>query len=207
MRYTGPKFKLCRREGVNLFWPMKYDVRKRRKLPGQHGANAPRYSEYGKLLRNKQMLKRIYQLSEKQFKRLVTETAAKYAKNNNVGHDKAVFQFLERRLDTIVLRAGLAQTIMQARQMVVHGHITLNTKKHNIPSYAVKEGDIVEIKTRLKDSTLYQTSPLASGQTTLPSWVKVDKSKFRLEVVAFPNNEEVSLPVDLLKVIEYYARA
>lgn len=186
---------------------MKYDVRKRRKLPGQHGANAPRYSEYGKLLRNKQMLKRIYQLSEKQFKRLVTETAANYAKNNNIGHDKAVFQFLERRLDTIVLRAGLAQTIMQARQMVVHGHVTLNAKKHNIPSYAVKQWDVIEVKARLKESTLYQTSPLVSGQHILPSWVKVDKSKFRVEIVAFPNNEEVSLPVDVLKVIEFYARA
>lgn len=186
---------------------MKYDVRKRRKLPGQHGANAPRYSEYGKLLRNKQMLKRIYQLSEKQFKRLVMETAAKYAKNHNIGHDKAVFQFLERRLDTIVLRAGLAQTIMQARQMVVHGHITLNGKKHNVPSYAVKDGDVVEVKARLKDGTLYQTSPLVTGQHTLPSWVKVDKSKLRLEMVGTPNTDEVSLPVDLLKVIEYYARA
>mgnify|MGYP002079510202 FL=1 len=207
MRYTGAKFKLCRREGINLFGPMKYDVRQNRKLPGQHGANAPRYSEYGKLLRNKQTLKRIYQLSEKQFKRLVTETAAKFAKNNSVWHDKAVFQFLERRLDTIMLRAWLAQTIMQARQIVVHGHSTLNGRKHNIPSYAVRDWDVIEIKTRLKDSALYQTSPLVSGQHTLPSWVKVDKSKLRIEIVALPNSEEVSLPVDVLKVIEYYARA
>ncbi len=96
---------------------------------------------------------------------------------------------------------------MQARQIVTHGHITLNAKKHNIASYAIKEGDVIEVKPRLKDSTLYQTSPVVSGQHTLPSWVKVDKSKLRVEIVALPNNEEVSLPVDLLKVIEYYARA
>lgn len=84
MRYTGPKFKLCRREGINLFGPAKYDVRKRRSVPGQHGSSNVRYSEYGKLLRNKQTLKRVYQLSEKQFKRLVMEQAANYAKNQGV---------------------------------------------------------------------------------------------------------------------------
>jgi small subunit ribosomal protein S4 len=105
MRYTGPKFKQCRREGVNLFGSEKYNIKKRRKLPGQHGANQARLTEYGKLLRNKQLFKRLYQLSEKQFKKIVTETALKYSKNHNIGHDEAVFQFLERRLDVIVLRA------------------------------------------------------------------------------------------------------
>ena len=118
-------------------------MRKRRGLPGQHGASFARYSEYGKLLRNKQTLKRVYQMSEKQFKRLVMKQAATYAKNKDIGHDKAVFQFLERRLDTIVLRAGFAHTIMQARQMVVHGHFLLNGKKHNVPSYFVQAGDVI----------------------------------------------------------------
>ena len=90
MRYTGPKFKLCRREGINLFGTPKYDVRKRRKLPGQHGDKMPRLSEYGKLLRNKQVLKRIYQMSEKQFKRFVTDIAAKYSKKEGIDNDKAV---------------------------------------------------------------------------------------------------------------------
>lgn len=207
MRYTWPKFKLCRREGINLFGPAKYDVRKRRKIPGQHGANTPRYSEYGKLLRNKQMLKRVYQLSEKQFKRLVTSIAVIYAKNNNVGHDKAVFQFLETRLDTIVLRAWLAQTIMQARQIVTHGHLLLNDKKHNIPSYYVKPGDVITVRPRIKESPLYATCPLTVGQHTLPSWIKVNKQTFVMEILDLPNNEEVHLPVDILKVIEFYARA
>ncbi len=139
MKYTGPKFKLCRREGINLFGVAKYDVRKRRGTPGQHGGAMARLSEYGKLLRNKQVLKRTYLLTEKQFKRLVTVQAAKYAKNKGIGHDTAVFQFLERRLDTIILRAGLAHTIMQARQIVNHAHLLLNGKKHNIPSYFVQE--------------------------------------------------------------------
>lgn len=176
-------------------------------MPGQHGANAPRYSEYGKLLRNKQTLKRVYQMSEQQFKRLVTFVAAKYAKNHNIGHDKAVFQFLERRLDTIILRAGLAHTIMQARQMVVHGHFLLNDKKHNIPSYYVKPGDKISLKPRLKDATIYVTAPLMGGQMTLPSRVKINKSSYELEILDLPNSDEVHMPVDVLRVIEYYARA
>lgn len=153
------------------------------------------------------MLKRVYQLSEKQFKRLVTSLAATYAKNNNVGHDKAVFQFLERRLDTIILRAGLAQTIMQARQMVTHGHLLLNEKKHNIPSYFVQAGDVITLRAHLKDSPLYAGSPLMVGQHTLPSWIKANKQSLTLEILDLPNNEEVHLPVDILKVIEFYARA
>lgn len=153
------------------------------------------------------MLKRVYQLSEKQFKRLVTSQAVIYAKNNNVGHDKAVFQFLERRLDTIILRSGFAQTIMQSRQIVTHAHLLLNGKKHNIPSYFVKPGDIVSLRPHLKESTLYATCPLITGQHTLPSRIKANKQEFSIEILDLPNNEEVHLPVDILKVIEFYARA
>lgn len=207
MRYTWPKFKLCRREGINLFGSAKYDVRKRRGTPWPHGQNRVRHSEYGKLLRNKQTLKRIYQMSEKQFKRLVMDQAAKYSKNKWVGHDNAVFQFLESRLDTIILRAWFAHTIMQARQMVVHGHVTLNGKKHNIPSYFVKTGDVIAVKKKLQTSALYSTCPLHAWNHTLPSWLKVNKKSFQVEIINTPNNEEISVPVDVLKVIEFYARA
>ena len=98
-----------------------------------------RLSEYGKLLRNKQVVKRTYQMSEKQFSRLVNETALKNAKANNLTHDASIHQLLERRCDTLLVRVGLARTIMQARQMMTHGHRLLNGKKHNIPSYFVKE--------------------------------------------------------------------
>ena len=124
-----------------------------------------------------------------------------------MGHDNAVFQFLESRLDTIILRSGFAHTIMQARQMVVHGHITLNGKKHNIPSYFVKTGDIIAVKKKLQNSSLYSTCPLTTGNHTLPSWLKVNKKSFQIEIVNIPNNEEISVPVDVLKVIEFYARA
>lgn len=190
-----------------MFGPVKYDVRKRRTIPGQHGANNVRHSEYAKLLRNKQVLKRMYQMSEKQFKRVVITLAGKYAKSKGLGHDKAAFQLLERRLDTIVLRAGLAQTIMQARQMVVHGHFLLNNKKHNVPSYMVEQNDTIMLRKEKHGSSLYVNAPVHNGQYTVPAWIKVNKKDYTLEVFDMPNTEEISLPVDLLKVIEFYARA
>jgi len=205
MRYTGPKFKLCRREGINLFGTPKYDVRKRRTLPGQHGGkNISRLTEYGKLLRNKQVLKRIYQMSEKQFKRFVTDIAAKYSKNHNVDYDKAVKITLERRLDAILYRSGLAKTIMQARQMITHGHFLLNGKKHNIPSYLVKKGDVLVLKEKLKNSPLYSEE---NKNVKVPSYINVNTSDKKIEVIDLPRVEEIDLPADVLKVVEFYARA
>ncbi|MBS8121442.1 30S ribosomal protein S4 [Candidatus Vampirococcus lugosii] len=207
MKYNGPKFKLCRREGINLFGVNKYDVRKRKKTPGQHGVTMSRLSEYGKLLRNKQVIKRMYLLTEKQFKRTVIDEAGKYAKNKGVSHDEVAIQFLERRLDSVVLRAGLANTIMQARQMVGHGHFLLNGKKHNSSSYFVKVGDKISLKSKLITSPLYSSIPLSSGNYKLPTWLNVKKDNFEIEVIDFPRSEEISLPADILKVIEFYARA
>jgi small subunit ribosomal protein S4 len=96
---------------------------------------------------------------------------------------------------------------MQARQVVVHGHFLLNGKKHNVPSYYVKEGDTITLRPRLKESSLYASSPVSAGQAVIPSWLKVNKSSYELEVVNVPNTDEVSMPVDVLKVIEFYARA
>jgi small subunit ribosomal protein S4 len=206
MRYTGPKFKLCRREQVDLFGSKKYNVKKNRSLPGQHGGNMQRSSEYGKLLRNKQVLKRMYLLSERQFVRLVREIAGKYSKNKNITHDTALLQFLERRMDSIVLRSGLAKTIMQARQMVNHGHFLLNGKKHNIPSSFVNIGDKISLKEKLKNSTLYSQNA-ADNKGKTPSRVKLDKANNVVEVLSDPQVGELGLPADLLKVIEFYARA
>lgn len=203
MRYTGPKFKLCRREGVNLFWTPKYDVKKRRSLPGQHGWSMARLSEYGKLLRNKQVLKRIYQLTEKQFKRLITEVAAKYSKNKWVDYDKAVKITLERRLDAIIYKSWMAKTIFQARQMITHWHLLLNWVKHNIPSYLVKQGDIISLREKLSNSPLYNQE----SNVKVPSYLKVNTSDKKIEIIDLPRVEEIEVPADVLKVIEFYARA
>ena len=173
MKYTGPKFKLARREGINLFGTPKYDVKKRRGVPGQHGANMPRLSEYGKMLRNKQVLKRMYFMAEKQFRKLVSVTSLRYAKNKGTNHDKALVQFLERRMDSVLLRAGLAKTIMQARQMVAHGHFSLNGQKHNVPSYYVEPGDMIKVRDKVATSSLYQ-SAFDSADSKL-TWLKINK--------------------------------
>lgn len=206
MRYTWPKFRLCRREGINLFGPEKYDVKNRRSRPWQHGAAQTRNSEYAKLLRNKQVLKRVYQLSEKQFVKLVTEKSKRYAKNKWLDHDQVLVQFLNRRLDNVILRAGFARTIFQARQMVTHGHFTLNGNKHNIPSYYVQPGDVIGLKKSLQSSALYD---LDTKNFKAPVWLSVDFANFAIKVLDMPaaSQEEQPLPVDVLKVIEFYARA
>ena len=204
MRYTGPKFKLCRREQVDLFGSKKYDIKKNRNLPWQHWAAMKRSSEYGKLLRNKQLLKRTYGLSEKQFVRIVKQTAAQYSKNKQVAHDLAIFQFLERRIDSIVYRAGLAKTIMQARQMVGHAHFLLNGKKHNISSTFVEIGDKITLKKSLQNSPLYSN---LDNKNKIPSWIKFDKNTYTIEILNLPQIGEVNVNADLLKVIEFYARA
>ena len=205
MKYTGPKFKLSRREGINLFGVAKYDVKQRRGVPGQHGANMPRLSEYGKMLRNKQVLKRMYFMAEKSFRKLVSQTSLKYAKNKGTEHDKALLQFLERRMDSVILRAGLAKTIMQARQMVTHGHFSLNGHKHNIPSYYVEPGDVIKVRDKVAASSLYESA--FDNADTKIAWLKVSKGDKSVEVLDIPDVSEMQLPVDVLKVIEFYARA
>lgn len=197
--------KLCRREQSNLFWSPKYNIKKKKNTPGQHGASMKRYSDYGKLLRNKQMWKRTYLLTEKQFVRIIKEFSANYSKNKGISHDVALFQFLERRLDSIVYRSGLAMTIMQARQMVNHGHLLLNGVKHNIPSTFVKPWDTIQVKKSLQTSPLYTQA--WSGNIKVPSWVKSNKKNFEIEVLDMPQVGEVPAAGDLLKVIEFYARA
>ena len=205
MKYTWAKLRLCRREGVNIFGSAKYNLKQRKTTPWQHGSAMQRNSEYGKLLRNKQLLKRSYLLSEKQFSKIVKVTASQYAKNQNISHDFALFQFLERRMDVIVLRSGLAQTIMQARQMVVHGHFTLNGVKHNVPSTFLKPGDKIALREGLKKSPLYATN--AKNSVKVPSWIKVDKNAYTIDVLSLPQKGEIETQADLLKVIEFYARA
>ena len=197
--------RLCRREGVNIFGSAKYNLKQRKTTPGQHGSAMQRNSEYGKLLRNKQLLKRSYLLSEKQFSKIVKETASRYAKNQNISHDFALFQFLERRMDVVILRSGLAQTIMQARQMVVHGHFTLNGVKHNVPSTFLKPGDKIALRDGLKKSPLYSSN--AKNVIKVPSWIKVDKNAYTIDMLTLPQKGEIDTQADLLKVIEFYARA
>lgn len=205
MRYTGPKKKLCRREQKNLFGPAKYDIWRQTKLPWQQSKMWGRLSEYWLLLRNKQSLRRMYGLSEKQFYRIVMNISKKYAKNHEIGHDGAVMMFLESRLDTVLLRSWYAETIMQARQMITHSHRKLNNRKHNIPSYIMQPWDTLSLKDALHTSGLYEDKP--DNKTTQPTRLNVNKNKHTIEMLDTPGYEEDTLwGVDVLKVIEFYAR-
>ena len=205
MKYTWPKYKIVRREGINIFNNDKYDVKKRRSIPGQHGGTMPRLSEYGKLLRNKQVLKRTYFMAEKPFAKLVKFTSSRYAKNKWLQHDKVLLQFLERRLDAIIFRAGLSKTIVQARQMVTHGHFTLNGVKHNVPSYFVQANDKIVLRAKVATSPLYEQA-FTNAKTDI-AWLKVNKADKSIEVVDLPDANSLNTPADVLKVIEFYARA
>lgn len=206
MKYNWPKFKLCRREWINLFWPIKYDVRKRRWIPWQHWENAQRLTDFWKMLRNKQVLKRMYFMNEKQFKKLVTKISLNYSKNKWINHDKVLMQFLERRIDNVMVKVWIASTIMQARQMIVHWHFLLNWKKHNVPSYFVNINDEIKLIDKYKKSNLYLWIDIAKLNNKL-NRLTVEWKEFSIKVKDMPNVEALECPVDILKVIEYYARA
>jgi small subunit ribosomal protein S4 len=165
----------------------------------------PRLSEYGKLLRNKQVLKRMYFMAEKPFAKLVKFTSSRYAKNKGLEHDKVLLQFLERRLDAVIYRAGLAKTIMQARQMVTHGHFTLNGVKHNVPSYFVTANDKIAVRAKIAGSSLYDQA-FTNANTDI-AWLRVNKADKTIEVLDLPDTAVLNTPADVLKVIEFYARA
>lgn len=200
-RYTGPKHKLSRREGVNLTGKMSQSLERRLNvLPGSMGRRGRRAktSEYGLQLREKQKLKRIYGLLEKQFARYVAE--AERATGNT---EDLLIQRLESRLDNVVYRLGFAQSRNQARQYVSHGHVLVNGNKVNIPSYRVAEGDVISLTPKMMQLEIIKEK-VAEGDELLPEYVqrKNGQGKF----VRMPNRDEVANPVDYAFVIEFYSR-
>lgn len=200
-RYTGPKHKLSRREGVNLTGKMSQSLDRRLNvLPGSMGRRGRRAksSEYGLQLREKQKLKRIYGLLEKQFARYVAE--AERATGNT---EDLLIQRLETRLDNIVYRLGFANSRHQARQYVSHGHVLVNGKKVNIPSYQVAEGDVVSLTPKMMQLEKIKEK-LAEGDDLLLEFVQRKNGQGKL--VRMPNRDEVANPVDYAFVIEFYSR-
>nr|MDK2850304.1 small subunit ribosomal protein [Candidatus Cloacimonadota bacterium] len=203
-RYTGPKAKICRRFGENLFGTAKYDrILGKRKYPsGQHGRLMRRkVSDYGMHLKEKQKLRLTYCLMEKQFKNYFV----KAAKAGGVTGDN-LLQLLERRLDNVVYRLGLATTRMQARQFVNHGHIMVNSKKVDIPSYLCKEGDIIEVRPKSRNMKMI-IDALDSSESTSPySWLTIDKENMRGSFDSIPAASEIPVTVDLRLIVEFYSK-
>lgn len=204
-RYTGPVCRLCRREGVKLYlkgekcFTDKCPVAKRAYAPGQHGQNRKKLTNYGMQLREKQKAKRIYGILETQFRRYYEE-----AERQKGIAGENLLRLLEMRLDNVVYRLGFANSRPEARQLVRHGHFTVNGKKVNIPSYEVKVNDVIAVTEKSRQSEKFKA--LAEVATTVPKWLTVDKDKMEGQVIALPQREDIDIPVNETLIVELYSR-
>ena len=206
-RYTGPVEKLERRLGVDLF--MKGERRlagksallKRPYAPGQHGQRRAKLSEYGSQLREKQKAKFMYGVSEKQFRRLFAEAARR---EGNTG--AILVQLLEQRLDNVVYRMGFATTRRFARQLVTHGHILVDGKRVDIPSYSVRAGQKIEVIEKSKNNPQISRALDLTAQTGIVAWVDVEKEKRYGLFSRVPEREEVVIPVEERFIVELYSK-
>lgn len=200
-RYTGPKHKLCRAEGVALCDSLKCPViRRNAPPPGQHGAKGRRkLSEYGIQLREKQKVKRMYGILERQFKKYFSQAASKKAATG-----EALLQILETRLDNAVYRLNLASSRQQARQLVSHGHIQVNGKKVTIPSYNVKIGEVISLSPKAANLTFIKKLSEDTKDLELPSWLTKKALVGRIE--SLPKREDVVADVNERLIVEYYSR-
>lgn len=198
-RYTGPKRRLSRREGLPLFGKdIKALERKGALPPGQHGLRGRRrLSEYGLQLREKQKAKRFYGILEKQFKNLVMQ-ASKVKGATGL----SLLQALETRLDNVVYRLGFAKSRPQARQMVSHGHIKVMDRKTTIPSYTVRVSQTIAISDKFRDNT--QVKKSLEETETLPEWL--DRKAIVGKVLRMPKREEMEQSIDEQLIVEYYSR-
>ncbi len=207
-KYRGPVCRLCRREGIKLYlkgercYGPKCALERRPYPPGQHGQKrARRPSDYAVRLREKQRLRRIYGLNEKQFRNLFEEAARKKGVTGTV-----FLHLLESRLDNVVYRLGIAASRRQARQLVRHGHITVNGRRVDIPSYRVKPGDVVAVHEKSKNLGVIQANvELAKGRKGVP-WLEFDAEKLEGKFLRYPDREDLALPVNEQLVIEFYSR-
>jgi small subunit ribosomal protein S4 len=202
-RYLGPKARLCRREGINLFGRPKYEriLEKRPSRPGMAGSNPKKNSAYALQLREKQKLRFMFGLTEKQFSRYVAQaTQMKGLTPENL------MRQLEMRLDNVLYRAGLALTRTQARQMSTHGHFLINEKRVDVPSYQVKVGDKIELRPRLKNSKLYPAVLEENINYKPARWMEVSTKNMSLEITGQPTGDDFEKIVDTAKIFEYYSR-
>ena len=204
-RYTEVICKLCRREGQKLFlkgercYSSKCAIERRNYAPGQHGQARKKQSEYGLQLREKQKAKRFYGMQETQFRNLF-EKAAK--KPGMTGENLLVL--LETRLDNVVFRLGFASSRKEARQLVTHGHFTVNGKKADIPSMEVKAGDVIKVKEKSQSSPKFKE--VKEMSITVPSWMSVDVEKLEGKVITLPKREDIDTPIAEHLIVELYSK-
>jgi small subunit ribosomal protein S4 len=204
-RYLGPKLKLSRREGTDLF--LKSGVRaidtkcKIETIPGQHGARRGRLSDYGIQLREKQKVRRIYGVLEKQFRNYYTEAARI---KGNTGEN--LLQLLEKRLDNVVYRMGYASTRAEARQLVSHKAIVVNGQVVNIPSFTVKAEDVVSVREKSKAQARIVAALELAEQREKPLWVEVDNKKMEGIFKRVPDRSDLSAEINEQLIVELYSK-
>ena len=204
-RYTEANCRLCRREGQKLFlkgercYGGKCALEKRNYAPGQHGQARKKTSDYGLQLREKQKAKRFYGMQEKQFRNLFAKAARRAGKTGD-----NLLILLETRLDNCVYRLGFASSRKEARQLVVHGHFTVNGKKVQAPAMELKAGDVIAVKEKSTNSPKFKE--IKEMSITVPAWMTVDVDKLEGKVVAMPTREEIDTPVAEHLIVELYSK-
>ena len=204
-RYTDANCRLCRREGQKLFlkgdrcYSTKCAMERRGYAPGQHGQGRSKASDYALQLREKQKTKRFYGLQETQFRNLFDKADRK---SGITGENLLIM--LETRLDNVVFRLGFASSRKEARQLVNHGHFTVNGKKVNIPSNTVKPGDVIKVKEKSTNSPKFKE--VKEMTITVPEWVSVDVEKLEGKVLSVPTREQIDTPVAEHLIVELYSK-
>jgi small subunit ribosomal protein S4 len=206
-RYTGAVCRLCRREGQKLFlkgdrcYSRKCSFDRRSYAPGQHGQGRKKVSEYGKQLRTKQIARRYYGVLEGQFRRYF-ELAEKMS--GVTGEN--LLAILESRLDNVIYRLGLASSRAQARQLVLHGHFTVDGRKVNIPSYLTKVGQVISVKESSRQNENIKQIFEVNSSRPVPQWMEMNRDALEAKVVAMPSREDIELPIEETLIVELYSK-
>lgn len=209
-RYTGAACRLCRREGIKLFLKGqrcltdKCAIDKRNFVPGEHGKSHFRRRQligYGQQLREKQKVKRMYGVLENQFRRYFRKAESTKGVTGEI-----LLQLLERRLDNIAFRMGFALSRPQARQFVLHGHILVNGKRVNIPSYQVKKGDEISVLQKSRKNPLILSAVEGVSGKGLPDWLNLDRETLTGQVVELPSLEAIGVPIEVSLIVELYSK-
>ncbi len=200
-RYTGPRCRLSRREGVNLGLKKRWSLDKRETIPGQHGTRRSKLSNYGLQLREKQKAKRIYGILEKQFRNYYLKASAAKGVTGTV-----LLQTLECRLDNVIYRMGFAITRAQGRQIANHGLARVNGRKVDVPSFHVKAGDVITFNDKESVRKYVLKNIEMNEGWSVPSWLQADNTKLEGKVVRIPAREEIVVPVNEQLIIELYSK-
>jgi len=206
-RYTDAKCRLCRREGSKLYlkgdrcYTDKCAVARRAYAPGQHGQSRKKISEYGIQLREKQKVRRIYGILEKQFRAYFAE-----AERLKGVTGENLLRLLELRLDNVVYRMGFGESRNEARQLVRHGHFTVNGGKVDIPSYQTGLNDLITVRPNSKSTEKFKGLAENSASKTAPQWLSVNAEMMEARIVALPAREDIDLPIEEHLIVELYSR-